>query len=40
MIGEAIAARIGEDEVVEQRDTEEIRTLFESAGELAIFFTG
>ena len=40
VIGEAVAARIGQDEMVEQGDAEQVRALLQPDRELPIFFTG
>jgi hypothetical protein len=40
LVGEAVAALISEDEMVEQGDAEQVGTLPESAGEHAILWAG
>ena len=40
MIGKAVAACIREDQMVEQRDTEKVRTLLQPDRKLTIFLAG
>ena len=40
LIGEAVAALVGENEMVEQADAEQVSTLLEPAGEDTILFAG
>jgi len=40
VIGEAVAACVDEDQMIEQGDAQEIRALLQPNRELAIFFTG